>query len=294
MPHVLKNNNVEIYIDLPQEGYQLSRFDWTGKITWVKFKNKLISGIERTDKGNGRSIGKGFYNEFGITQPIGFDEIEIGEWFQKIGVGLLKKDGQPYDFFKIYPINPAVFKTEGDAQTLKLICSSKMVNGYGYLLEKNIVLLENGFEINYYLKNTGSKNIKTDEYIHNFICIDQDLIGKNYTLKFPINLEINKFDQYVNEENKLEISENKINFNGTPEKQFFISNILGSKLISPSWELINHEKKLSICETVSFKTVKTNLWGWRHVISPEIFFKINLKSGESVNWSRFYKIHELD
>ena len=39
MPHILKNKDIEIDIDLPEEGYRFSRFDQTGKITEIKFKN---------------------------------------------------------------------------------------------------------------------------------------------------------------------------------------------------------------------------------------------------------------
>ena len=39
MAHILKNKNLEIHIDLPGENYNLSRFDWTGKIVKVKFQN---------------------------------------------------------------------------------------------------------------------------------------------------------------------------------------------------------------------------------------------------------------
>ena len=49
MPHKLKNKNFEILIDLPNENYNFTRFDWTGKIVKVKFQNILISCNERTD-----------------------------------------------------------------------------------------------------------------------------------------------------------------------------------------------------------------------------------------------------
>ncbi len=76
----------------------------------VKFQNIQLSGIERTDCQNENYFGKGFYNEFGIDTALGFDETDIGGWFHKIGVGLLKKDDTQYLFSKTYEIKPAEFK----------------------------------------------------------------------------------------------------------------------------------------------------------------------------------------
>ena len=65
MPHILKNKNFEILIDLHNEN-NFSKFDWTGKIVKVKFQNILISGNEKTDIDKENCFGKGFYDEFGI------------------------------------------------------------------------------------------------------------------------------------------------------------------------------------------------------------------------------------
>ena len=291
MSHILKNRNVEIHIDLPNEGYQLSRFDWTGKITTVKFKDMLVSSIERTDVSNGVDFGKGFYNEFGITQPIGFNETEIGGWFHKIGIGLLKKSDDEYGFHKKYEIKPALFNIDSKKDSIELICTSEVVNGFGYVLRKDIKLLDDGFAINYKLENTGLKTIETDEYNHNFLSLDDDLINVNYKLEVPFLLDPLLFDETVNEEEKVIINKNHIGFSGSPNDPFFFSNITGSKTLKAGWKLINSTKKLSIAELVDFKTNKVNLWGWTHVISPEIFFKINLKPNQTTEWSRTYKIN---
>ena len=100
MPHILKNRNVEIFIDLPKENYSFSRFDWTGKIVKVSFQDIPVSTVERTNDENEHIFGKGFYNEFGIDSALGFDDVEIGDWFHKIGVGLLKKNTDQYSFFE--------------------------------------------------------------------------------------------------------------------------------------------------------------------------------------------------
>ncbi len=293
MSHILKNKNLEIKIDLPLENYNFSRFDWTGKIVEVKFKNKLLSTIERTDAQNENYLGKGFYNEFGIDTALGFDETKIGDWFHKIGVGLLKKEGSPYLFHKNYEIKPAEFKIFNKPNCIVIHCISEATNGYSYLLKKKIELQESGFSINYTLQNTGEKDIITDEYAHNFIAIDKGLIGPNYRLKFPFSLKLEQFKETVNPEEKVVFKQNEIKFKASPEEQFFFSNLTGSKNSTAKWEVINLKSNIGISETGSFQTNKINLWGWKHVISPELFFKIHIKPGKSTEWTRNYTVFEI-
>jgi len=294
MAHILKNKNLEIHIDLPFENYKFSRFDWTGKIAKVKFEDIQLSSIERTDCQNEHDFGKGFYNEFGIDKALGFDETDMGGWFHKIGVGLLKKDSTQYQFHKKYEIDPATFKIIAESNKIVISCTSKTVNGYAYVLNKEIELHDSSFTIKYHLKNTGEKDIITDEYNHNFTAINEALIGKNYALKFQFRLKPELFDEAVNPEGKVDIGQSEITFSGSPQEQFFFSNLTGSENVRAEWELINLKSKIGISEIASFQTNKVNLWGWKHVISPELFFKIFLKPDQSIEWSRNYKVYKVN
>lgn len=294
MAHILKNKNLEIQIDIPFENYNFSRFDWTGKIVDVKFQNIQLSSVERTDCQNENYFGKGFYNEFGIDTALGFDETDIGGWFHKIGVGLLKKEDAQYLFSKDYEIKPAEFKIISEANRILISCTSEAIYGYSYLLKKEIELHDSRFTIKYYLQNTGEKDIITNEYVHNFTAINKDLIGDNYILNFPFQLKPDLFGETVNPELKVDIGQNEIKFNGSPKDQFFFSNLTGSENVVAEWELINLKSKIGISETGSFHTNKVNLWGWKHVICPELFFNIFIKPGESTEWSRNYNVYKVN
>ena len=161
-------------------------------------------------------------------------------------------------------------------------------------MKKKIELQESSFTIKYELQNTGVKDIITDEYVHNFIAINNDLIGRNYILKFPFQLKPKLFWETVNPEQKVDIEENEIKFIDSPKEQFFFSNLSGNKNVDAAWELINLKSKIGISEIGSFKTNKVNLWGWRHVISPELFFKIFVKPGESSKWFRTYNVFNVN
>lgn len=293
MTHVLKNEHLEIQIDLPLENYNFSRFDWTGKIISVQYKNICIAGVEKLNDAADNQSGKGFYNEFGINEPIGFADITPGDWFHKIGIGLLKKEGEAYSISRKYEIQPADFEVATGRDTMIISCASPVCNGYAYILKKEIRLVETGFIIQYCLKNTGSKIIHTTEYNHNFIAINHEFISSDYELRFPFYIRPELFEETVNHEAKVEIGEKEITFNGTPIEPFFFSNLSGNEITEATWELLNTKTKIGIRETGNFKTAKVNLWGWKHVISPELFFDVTLEPDQEIEWSRTYDVFEI-
>jgi hypothetical protein len=239
-------------------------------------------------------LGKGLFNEFGINSPLGFEETPMGGWFHKIGVGLLKKEHKEYLFHRNHLIKPAHFDITCEDQKIIIVCKSEPVNGYCYVLKKEITISENSFTIDYLLHNTGEKKIVTDEYVHNFIAINNALIDKDYLLKFPFPLNPTLFDETVNSENKVEIGNDSISFNENPRKQFFFSNLTGGKELEAEWTLINLKASLGMKEIGSFKTDKINLWGWRHVISPELFFKISVDPKKTIEWSRKFEVFKIN
>jgi hypothetical protein len=294
MTHIIKNNTLEVAIDTPLENYKGSRFDWSGKISSIKFENLPLTTIEDTSSKDVNFLGKGLYNEFGITSPVGYNETPMGGWFHKIGIGLLKKEHKDYLFHRNHLIKPARFDIAYEDQKIIIICKSELVNGYSYILKKEISIFENSFTINYFLHNTGEKKIITDEYVHNFMAINNALIGKDYTLKFPFQIDSTLFDETVNSENKVEIGSDTVTFREAPKKQFFFSNLTGGKDLEAGWTLINLKANLGIKEKGNFKTDKINLWGWRHVISPELFFKISVDPKKTIEWSRKFEVFKIN
>lgn len=290
MPHILKNSNLEIHFDFPEEGYAGSRFDWSGKITMVKFQGCPITSVERTDNEDSTYLGRGFYNEFGIDSALGFEDAEIGGWFHKIGVGLLKKENQEYLFHKAYQTQPALFNVSTTPIDITIHCTSEMVNGYAYVLNKKITLGERGWVIDYTLHNVGQRVIRTDEYVHNFMAINNESMGCDYILKFPFPLRPKRFGETLNTEQQVVIGSNEIGFRGTPNDQFFFSNLSGNETVGASWELQHLKHKVAIRAKADFNTDKVNLWGWKHVIAPELFFPISIPPDEVITWSRTYTV----
>ncbi|WP_431157892.1 hypothetical protein [Winogradskyella poriferorum] len=293
MSFILKNKVIELHVDDPLKQYKFPRFDWTGKITTVKYKGLLVSGNEKTHPEEIKTFGRGFYNEFGISMPIGFKEIKKNQWFPKIGVGSLKKDSDDYYFLNNYEIKPANFSIDYSENRIQLGCTSKNENGYAYELEKEITLLDDGFQVSYNLLNTGEKPIITTEYNHNFIAINNNLIGKDYRLSFDFDLDKKVFDEIVNPNDVVTIDSEQISFNTQPESDFFFSNISGGKTVKAKWLLKDYKNKIAISEEASFTTNYINIWGCGHVISPELFIALNILPGERKSWFRRYSISDF-
>ena len=246
MPVVLKNKQIELHIDLPNEIYTASRFDYTGKIVKLKYQDLSLTGSESLDKTKDTTLGKGFYNEFGIDKPFNFSETAKGDWFHKIGVGLLHKDEDAYLFHKTYSKKALKFKVDFTETQISIACTSPLINGYAYKLIKKIEIFDDGFIINYYLENIGDKDIVSNEYVHNFLAINNDAIGTNYILKFPFKLKPKLFDESLNSENKVLLKDQEVGFIATPKKDYFFSNLSGNEWVKAEWELINTKHNIRL------------------------------------------------
>lgn len=293
MPWVLKNSNLEVLIDRPGERYQAARFDQTGKITKITYKGICLTTNELPSGHNPARHGCGLYNEFDIDHPPGFSETQIGEWFHKIGVGLVQKDAHTYQFDRSYQVSPAQFECHADESEVKLACEGPLVNGYGYYLKKQIILTPNGLDIRYQLKNTGSKPLQTSEYVHNFLCFGVSEMGVEYQLRFSRLVNAEAFREVVNPNGKVRFSGREVRLSAVPGDPFFFSHLFGKNSVSAYWKLINRKYGLALSELGSFKTTKINLWGWGHVISPELFIQHSILPGDTHTWSRNYRIEEL-
>ena len=141
--------------------------------------------------------------------------------------------------------------------------------------------------------NRGSKTLYTNEYVHNFISIGGAPIGPHYQLYTPFTIHPSLFIEYVNPENLVDIHQDAVDFKGTPSQPFFFSNLSGGVQVPASWTLKHTDIGIGISETGDFRSDAINLWGMRHVISPELFKQINLAPGQSTRWSRTYHIWQI-
>lgn len=296
MAIILKNNILSLSIEEPGRVYKHSRFDWTGNISQILFENKFsFCSAETTGDFNVERHGQGLYNEFGIVKPIGYDDCAVGEKFPKIGVGLLTKQrNEAYNFLQAYEIDPFDIHEEKGEKWIKYTVFPKDCRGYSTKLIKKIELSDNFFAIDYELENTGTQKIQTNEYCHNFIAIGQSNIDEHYTLRVPCEINApSSMIEAVNPENAVILNTNSLNFNGTPEKDFFYSPLAEFQSKHGEWEITHDRIGVGVKEQTDFIPEIMNVWGRKHVISPELFIKIDMEPGQKLKWQRNYIFYYL-
>ncbi|AFN73360.1 hypothetical protein MROS_0116 [Melioribacter roseus P3M-2] len=284
MPVELKNNKLSLIIELPEEGYSGARFDYTGKIRRVIY-NGIEFGTTESEKYDLKK-GCGFFNEFGIDSPLGYDEIKPGEEFIKPGVGyLIKESDKPYDFFFEYKFRPFDFDycIEQGKIIYRYLCNS---SGYVFEAEKEIALTGNQFDIKYKIENKGDKVIRTNEYVHNFISVNSEKISGTYRLIFPFEIIKEEIHKVIDKENNLIFGGNFLSWKNEPQTEYFLENINCN--CKAEWRIINRTYGCMISEMGNFAASKINLWGKRHVVSPELYKKIELNPGEKDEWIRTF------
>ncbi len=296
-PIKLENELLRLDIQTPGNPYRGSRFDWTGQIVQVTYMNK--HSFCTTELINGQLInekGRGLYNEFGIDQAVGYDDCPVGGKFPKIGVGLLTKDSnKPYDFFHNYEIQRYSFPYSVEKDKVQFFCEAEEnKHEYSFQLEKQIQLNRNSFTINYTLRNKGSKTIRTNEYVHNFLSINNKNISSDYKLSFPFKVNPQKFNQLVDPNDILDINDESLTWKSVPTVPFFIAGLNGDYNGKGSWSLINVKENVGIKETTSFNVRKMNLWGNTHVVSPELFVNIIVPPESEYSWFRTFTVFLLE
>jgi hypothetical protein len=291
----LTNKYICLSLLEPGKEYTCARFDWTGQIMQITFKGTHTFCTSETFKPwKIKKLGRGLVNEFGIEQPVGYDDCKKGQWFPKIGVGLLlRKSKRNYHFYKKYKIQPFSIAVEREKNSIRFISQAKETRGYAVIYKKSIALDKNAFTIDYELVNTGSKHIVTNEYNHNFLGINQQHIDNKYILRLPFTINPDSFTELKNPRKVLCLGKNDITWNAVPKKDFFIRQLNHSPLKQCSWSLEHTVSRVGIRGIHQFPVKTFNLWGKGHVVSPEVFFDIALNPGKTVRWQRRYEVFEL-
>ncbi len=196
-----------IYLPDPVKGYYRStRFDWSGAINSLQYKGHNYYGIW-FDGVDSKVINKDFpdgkivngppgalygpVDEF--QTPLGWNDAKPGGTFVKIGVGVLRRGEGNYNRFVAYGIVDSgkwTVKKHKDSIEFQQEISDP-ASGYAYIYRK-VIRLEPGkpnMVIEHSLKNTGQKVIKSSVYNHNFLVLDKQTPGPDFTFKVPFDIK---------------------------------------------------------------------------------------------------------
>jgi hypothetical protein len=314
---ILQNNRLKVEVAAPGTGYRGTRFDWTGFITQVTLDGTHTYCVpESYTEGQGTG-GVGLCNEFGIDMAIGYEDARPGDLFLKLGVGLLQKpDTTEYSFTRPYPIVfPAPVEIQADDEQVRFTMEAEKCRGYAARLTKTLCIQENRLEADYLLENTGSLEIETTEYVHNFIGINSQNIGPAYCLRFPSPIQLENLGPmlrpmlpkflrkilpeatqdraltylFMRRQRVLSIQDEDISFRSMPKQPFYCRLVGAVQSDQPQWRILHMPSGVGLKETDSFAPGRVAVWGTTHVLSAEIFMNITLKPGESKSWTRTWE-----
>jgi hypothetical protein len=289
-----------------------TRFDWSAFITQVTLDGThtyCVLGVPEPGKGTG---GIGLCNEFGIEEPIGYDDAKVGECFPKLGIGLLVKPdasvyehrgprgfqrsgyrfAHPYEIAAKFPIRVEATEMRATFTVEPVVC-----RGYAARVTKTVSVDGAGMAIAYELENVGKKPIVTTEYVHNFIGIDGHAMGPDYRLRLPYDIsfppvppEFAPFAERLMA--VLDIQGGDIRCKATPEHPFYCRPLGFAKTDKPQWELVHEPSGVGVREFDDFAPTRVAIWGREHVISAEVFVPVDVQPGETQRWTRRHEFFE--
>jgi len=277
----IHSENLRAEIVLPHTLYRRPRFDNAGIVRQITLNGKAAFCSSEFENGDYRNGGMGLCGEFGIDGPLGFDEAAAGDFAVKIGVGLIKKpDAEKYFHERAYDFTQCEFNYASRSYDAEFLALQPEHDGYAYAYFKRISVEDNSLKIAYQLTNQGSRDIVTNEYCHNFVRFNNELVGPDYTL------EVKDAEWPAQPGGRPGV----IVIEKEPEEAFYMRdseprNIRG-------WRLTHARAGLEMSERLSEDACRFALWGTKRVISPELFKGIALKPGESCEWHRDYEFIE--
>lgn len=285
--YFLESDRLKVEIPKPGSFYSLTRFDWDGFITHITLDGRYqFCGTERPGERLPQD-GCGLCNEFGIEEPIGFDEAAPGEYFPKIGVGLLKRpDAGPYRFLRPHEFIPYEREISAESGSLVFRVLPMECNGYAVRYEKKLTVRGAGLTLDYRLENTGDKAISTTEYCHDFLAFNDLPVDDGYELIVPFDFG---FDRETDE--RINRQADRVTFGDFKPGEAFYFRFTGfeKKARGLSWTVYNRRLGAGVSESDSFDLCRLPVWGTKHVVSPESFLKIALAPGETKTWRRSYE-----
>lgn len=299
-----------IYLPDAKNGYYSStRFDWSGAVCRLQYRNHdfYSSWFDKIDPKvinwvyMGPEIVSGLCSAlYGPVEefetPLGWNEAKSGGTFIKIGVGVLQKGEGTYNRYAPYKILDSgkwSVRTASDSIRFTQVLSDPN-SGYAYEYRKVVRLVEGKPElvIEHCLKNTGRLRIQSNVYNHNFVVIDKQPPGPDYTFKLPFQIQGGRS---LHKE-LAEVSGNQIVFlkqlAGEDEAVVFIQGFSDSARDN---EVVIENKKAGagMKITCNRPLIREFLWSIRTVLAVEPYISINIRPGDEFTWKNTIDYYTL-
>ena len=300
----------KVYLPDAKNGYYRStRFDWSGAIYSLRYKGhdfygtwydridpKVVNWVHQGPEivSGPCSALVGPVNEF--QTPLGWDEAKPGGTFIKIGVGVLRKgDGNYNRFFPYDVVDSGKWSVKKESDSIEFTQElPDPASGYSYAYRK-VVRLEKGkpeMIIEHSLKNNGRRAIQSTVYNHNFVVLDKQAPGPDFTFKVPYEIQVSR---PPNKE-QAEIRGNQVVYmkplSGQDEVAVFLQGFSNS---AKDTEIVIENKKVGAGVKISGDRPLTRsmLWSIRTVLAVEPYIAIDIQPGAEFTWKDMLEYYTL-
>ena len=302
-----------LYLPDAQKGYYRgTRFDGSGMIFALEYQGHNYYGpwFDRTDPNVVDFIYRGSEIVAGpcsaATGPaeefqsngsaLGWDEAKVGGTFLKIGVGVLRKDAANYSFAKLYEIVDAgnwVVHTRRDS----VVFTHELADtgsGYGYLYQKTVRLTAGKPEmvLEHRLKNTGTRTIRSSVFNHNFLVLDRQPPGPDFTIRVPFPIRSPR----PPDPDLAQIRGNGVVYLKRLKNQDRVQTaVLGFGDSPKDYDVrIENTKVGAGIHITGDRPLSHNaLWSIRTVLSMEPFVAMTINPGDEFTWNLTYQYYTL-
>jgi len=304
LPHRdISNGIVSAKVYLPGENgfYRGTRFDRAGVVAHATYKGTdygqyWFSSTSPTVHDfawqNGQvtvSTASGTAGPSEEFTTIGFDEAGKGGRFLKIGVGILKRDTDTYDFVHTYPVlneGKRGFAATKDSVRLTQDLTDKET-GYGYSYVKTVKLTPGKPQmvIEHVLKNTGTKDLVTSVYCHNFLSLSPG--NENIALTAPFTLVAGK----PLAADAAQVSGKTLKYLRPVKEGESVTSPFtgfGDKVGDYDFKVVNSKTGFGQRIRADQPLARINFWSIRTTFSWEPYIAISLKPGETKRWTYTY------
>ncbi|MDQ6676802.1 MAG: hypothetical protein M3Z09_05850 [Acidobacteriota bacterium] len=288
----------KIYLPDAENGYyRATRFDWSGQIPSLEYKGHTYFG-----EWNPAPYDPKLHDA--ITGPVeefltngmglGYAEAKPGGTFVKIGVGVIRKPEEArFQQFKTYEIaDGGEWKITRHGDSIEFNQKVKDPNsGYGYDYTKVVRLVSGKPELvlEHRLRNTGSKEIESDVYDHNFYMLDNQPTGPEIVVKFPFDVHATrglgdlaetrgKELVYLRELQRGQSVQSDLTGFGTDVKDYNIA-------------VENRKTGAGVRQTANRPLARINYWSIRTTACPEAYIHMAIDPGKEFTWKIAYELY---
>jgi hypothetical protein len=293
--------------------YRGTRFDWSGVIGGLEYAGHQFypQWYDRTDPNvhdfvyDGADIVAGPCTA--ITGPVeefvsagkalGYDEAKPGGTFIKIGVGVLRRpDDRAYDPYRLYPIvDGGSWTVEPAADTVVFRqVLADATTGYAYDYTKTVSLTKDQpqLSIAHALRNTGKRPIQSSVYNHNFLYLDRQAPGPDFSLKMPFAVKTTPpLDPKL-----ARVEQNQIVFAKRLEDKetvYFTMQGFGPEAKDYDFRTENRKAGVGVRITADRPLSKAAFWTIRAPLCVEPFIDMTIAPGAEFTWRIQYDHYQL-